>query len=152
MSEEVWAPYERLDARDNDSPSSLQSESMKEDRLSFLDLVILSLLDPVPMTGYVLKKMLSTQYGLSISYGTLYPRLKSLEREGILRDSKSAGKYAARNSGTNYEITPSGRSVMYQQIQKFQGALLRIRLKKSVWKPQSETASVSKTVTGNSGY
>jgi DNA-binding PadR family transcriptional regulator len=98
-----------------------------ESGLSFLDLVILSLLDSTPMTGYVLKKRLVGQYHLKASYGTLYPRLKTLQNEGILKDSEIFGKFASRSSGTNYELTPLGRKILAQNLRRFNGLLQKIR-------------------------
>ncbi|HYB04449.1 MAG TPA: PadR family transcriptional regulator [Nitrososphaerales archaeon] len=95
--------------------------------LSFLDLVILSLLNSSPMTGYVLKKSLVKQYRLKASYGTLYPRLKTLQKEGILKDSENLGKFASRSTGTNYELTPLGRKILDQNLRRFDGLLQKIR-------------------------
>jgi len=97
--------------------------------LSFLDLVILSLLNSSPMTGYVLKKSLVKQYRLKASYGTLYPRLKTLQKEGILKDSENLGKFASRSTGTNYELTPLGRKILDQNLRRFDGLLQKIRAK-----------------------
>ncbi len=100
-----------------------------ETGLSFLDLVILSLLDSSPMTGYVLKKRLVWQYRLKASFGTLYPRLKTLQKEGILKDSEIFGKFASRSSGTNYQLTPLGRKILDQNLRRFDGLLQKIRTK-----------------------
>ena len=105
---------------------SYDSEGQFEFSLNFLDLVVLSMLESVPMTGYVLKKRLVTQYRLKVSYGTLYPRLKYFEKGGIIRNSKIAGEFAARKSGTNYELTPDGKRILNRNLRVFQGFLGRI--------------------------
>jgi DNA-binding PadR family transcriptional regulator len=97
--------------------------------LSFLDLVMLSLLGSASMTGYVLKRRLAAQYRMKASYATLYSRLKALEKEGILGASESFGEFASRNSGINYKLTPLGKTLLEQNLQKIDGSLKKIRLK-----------------------
>ncbi len=96
---------------------------------AFLDLVILSMLESVPMTGYVLKKRLVSQFRLKASYGTLYPKLRSLEKEGIIRSSKVRGGFASRSSGISYELTAAGKKSLESNLQSFDGFLRRIRQK-----------------------
>jgi len=104
-----------------------------ESGLSFLDLVVLSLLDSSPMTGYVLKKRLEKQYHLKASYGTLYPRLKVFEKVGILKDSELNGKFATRSSGVNYVLTPLGRKILDLNLKRFDGLLQKLRSKEPVF-------------------
>lgn len=126
MSESDYAPVGNTIG----SKAVLTSPELKlESGLSFLDLVILSLLDSSPMTGYVLKKRLVWQYRLKASFGTLYPRLKTLQKEGILKDSEIFGKFASRSSGTNYQLTPLGRKILDQNLRRFDGLLQKIRTK-----------------------
>ncbi len=99
MNENKLWPIERTIGPDG--YSSLNE--LEDAGLSFLDLVILTLLESSPMTGYVLRKRLLTQFRLRASYGTLYPKLKTFERGGIVKSSSVTGEFAARNTGTNYE-------------------------------------------------
>ena len=112
---------------------SPEKELALESGLSFLDLVVLSLLDSSPMTGYVLKKRLEKQYHLKASYGTLYPRLKVLEKEGILKDSEFYGKFAARSTGVNYALTPLGRKILDKNLKRFDGLLQKLKSKEPVF-------------------
>jgi DNA-binding PadR family transcriptional regulator len=95
--------------------------------LSFLDLVILSLLDSAPMTGYVLKKRLAAQYRLKASFGTLYPRLKTFEKKGVLQTSERNGEFASRASGTNYLLTKPGKKLLLEGLQNFERFLEKIK-------------------------
>lgn len=106
--------------------SSGDSQAQDELSLNFFDLVVLSMLESVPMTGYVIKKRLFVQYRLKVSYGTLYPRLRYLEERGIIRNSNVAGEFAARKSGTNYGLTRDGKKVLDRNLRTFQGFLGRI--------------------------
>src|SRR5947207_6029965 len=51
-----------------------------------LELAVLGLLKEQPLHGYELKKRLSDALGMlwGISYGSLYPALRRLEREGAI--------------------------------------------------------------------
>jgi DNA-binding PadR family transcriptional regulator len=112
--------YGSLDDADDKTPDDLT--------MTFVDLVMLSLLDSFPMTGYALRKLLVSQFGLKTSYGTLYPRLKSLQKSGIIKYSEVAGVLAARRSGISYELTPSGKKVLNSNLRLFQEFLKRIQL------------------------
>jgi len=81
------------------------------------------------MTGYVLRKRMVTEYRLRASYGTLYPRLKAFEKIGIVKSSSVMGEFASRNTGTNYELTPSGKAVLDENLKKFEGSLRKIKSK-----------------------
>jgi DNA-binding PadR family transcriptional regulator len=129
MSESDYAPVGNPIGGDSNHDNPITRRIQEEIALSFLDLVILSLLESSPMTGYVLKKRLGKQYHLKASYGTLYPRLKALEKEGILKDSQNFGQFATRSSGTNYTLTPLGKAILDQNLRKFDGFLQKIRSK-----------------------
>jgi DNA-binding PadR family transcriptional regulator len=73
-----------------------------------LDLAILGLLKERSMHGYELKKQLAQRLGFfwTVSFGSLYPTLKKLERHGLV--SKTAPTdYASRRKQV-YKITESG--------------------------------------------
>jgi len=129
MSESDYAPVETGIGGEGVLPKPIASGIREETALSFLDLVVLSLLETSAMTGYVLKKRLVKQYHLKASYGTLYPRLKALEKMGILKDSPIFGRFATRSSGTNYILTPLGKNILDQNLRRFDGFLRKIRSK-----------------------
>lgn len=75
-----------------------------------LELAILGLLKEKPMHGYELKKRLSYMLGhfWTVSYGSLYPALKRLEKQGDIERAYSV-KDKTRNRNV-YRVTPLGDS------------------------------------------
>jgi len=73
-----------------------------------LDLAILGLLKEKPMHGYELKKRLSYMLGhfWSVSYGSLYPAIKRLEKSSSIERAYSV-KEKTRHRNV-YRITPAG--------------------------------------------
>jgi DNA-binding PadR family transcriptional regulator len=74
-----------------------------------LELAILGLLKERPMHGYELRKQLSQKLGLfwTVSFGSLYPTLKKLERRGVVEKVTPAGDERARRK-QEYCITAAG--------------------------------------------
>jgi DNA-binding PadR family transcriptional regulator len=74
-----------------------------------LELAILGLLKERPMHGYELRKQLSQKLGLfwTVSFGSLYPTLKKLERRGVVEKVTPAGDERARRK-QEYRITAAG--------------------------------------------
>ena len=82
-------------------------------RSQALELAILGVLSQTPQHGYELRKRLVSVLGLfsTISYGALYPTLKSLVERGLLveQDEVGTGKYPKRARIT-YALTDAGRT------------------------------------------
>jgi DNA-binding PadR family transcriptional regulator len=80
-----------------------------------LELAILGLLQDSPMHGYELRKQLNALLGAfrALSYGTLYPALKSLLIEGLIREAGPLDGPAPPLSGKRarivYELTAEGK-------------------------------------------
>ena len=72
-----------------------------------LELAILGLLKERPMHGYELRKQLSQKLGVfwSVSFGSLYPTLKKLERRGVV--VKTSADPTSRRKQV-YRITAAG--------------------------------------------
>ena len=72
-----------------------------------LELAILGLLKERPMHGYELKKQLQQKLGFfwTVSFGSLYPTLKKLERRGVV--AKVAAEETSRRKQA-YRITEAG--------------------------------------------
>lgn len=72
-----------------------------------LELAILGLLKERPMHGYELKKQLGQKLGFfwTVSFGSLYPTLKKLERRGVV--AKAATEQTSRRKQA-YRITEIG--------------------------------------------
>ncbi len=98
---------------------------------SSLDLAVLGLLKEGPMHGYELRKRLAFTLGplYAVSYGSLYPCLKRLRKDGLVasaehpepkrRRSKRVveTKPATSRRKQVYEITPSGEALFFEQLE-----------------------------------
>jgi DNA-binding PadR family transcriptional regulator len=80
-----------------------------------LELAVLGLLHDSPMHGYELRKRLNAVLGAfrALSYGTLYPALKSLLAEGLIREAGQvegpAPALAGKRARIVYELTAEGK-------------------------------------------
>jgi DNA-binding PadR family transcriptional regulator len=81
-------------------------------RARVLELAILGLLQDSPLHGYELRKRLNSLLGSfrAFSYGSLYPCLKQLLREGlIVEDTGDPGGAAGKRSRIVYKLTAEGK-------------------------------------------
>ncbi len=82
-------------------------------RSEALELAVLGILSESPAHGYELRKRMISVTGLfkTISYGALYPTLKSLVERGFLveQDNNPSNKYPKRNRIV-YLLTDSGKA------------------------------------------
>ncbi len=74
-----------------------------------LDLAILGLLRDVPRHGYELKQQLAELGFWKVSFGSLYPALRRLEKQGHIAAVRATGRRKA------YRITETGR-VAFQEM------------------------------------
>jgi DNA-binding PadR family transcriptional regulator len=87
-----------------------ESRSKKSNKLTdLLDILILSQLWAKPMGGYQLRKDLFKEFGILLSYGTLYPHLKNLEKSKFIFEDPTLGKLGRKKL---YKLTPLGTSVL----------------------------------------
>ena len=88
-------------------------------RSAALELAILGVLAQTPQHGYELRKRLISVLGLfsTISYGALYPALKSLVERGLLveQDEVGTGKYPKRARIT-YALTDAGHAYFNELV------------------------------------
>jgi len=84
-------------------------------RSDVLELAVLGLLHDAPMHGYELRKRLNGLLGAfrALSYGTLYPALKSLLAQGLIgelvEDDGTTSALAGRRARIVYELTAEGK-------------------------------------------
>jgi DNA-binding PadR family transcriptional regulator len=86
-------------------------------RSETLEVAVLGLLREAPMHGYELRKRLNTSMGVfrAFSYGTLYPCLKELLRQGWLTEedgtapAEGAGSLPGRRARIVYRLTAEGK-------------------------------------------
>ena len=76
-----------------------------------LDLAILGLLRDVPRHGYELKQQLAGLGFWKVSFGSLYPALRRLEKNGHIAAVRATGRRKA------YRITDTGREAFQSMLQ-----------------------------------
>lgn len=82
-----------------------------------VDLEILYLLTFSPKSGYELKKQLLNYFKISVSYGTLYPHLHSLEKTGYISGKWHQKYESAPLKKRVYSVTTSGNEVLRGSIE-----------------------------------
>jgi PadR family transcriptional regulator PadR len=82
---------------------------------SFLDILILRLIESKPTWGYDIIKETKAQYNFNLRHGALYPTLNELEEKGLLKSTKKLQKGRVRRV---YSVTPTGKQVL-QASQEF---------------------------------
>jgi DNA-binding PadR family transcriptional regulator len=83
-----------------------------------LELAVMGLLKERPMHGYQLSRELRDSLGglWRVSYGSLYPTLRRLERDGAI-ESEAGDERGARRKKV-YRITPKGEQVFLELLQE----------------------------------
>ena len=88
---------------------------MSGQRSGVLELAVLGLLNETPMHGYELRKRLNSVLGAfrAFGYGSLYPCLKDLLRQGLIAEDEPVGPtakpLAGRKSKIVYRLTAEGK-------------------------------------------
>jgi DNA-binding PadR family transcriptional regulator len=87
-----------------------------------LELAILGLLKDQPMHGYQLSRELGESLGgfWRVSYGSLYPTLRRLEREGAVESVPGDQASSARRKNV-YRITETGEKLFFELLQETPG-------------------------------
>jgi DNA-binding PadR family transcriptional regulator len=80
-------------------------------RSGVLEFAVLGLLHESPMHGYELRKRLAGQLGAfrALSYGSLYPCLKSMVLQGYITESTDPAVPGSRRSKIVYQLTAEGK-------------------------------------------
>ena len=83
-----------------------------------IELAVLGLLKERPMHGYQLSRELGESLGglWRVSYGSLYPTLRRLERDGAI-ESEAGDERGARRKKV-YRITPAGERLFLELLQE----------------------------------
>jgi DNA-binding PadR family transcriptional regulator len=111
-----------LDNNDNHSETVSMEAPRRSWRMAFIDLQILSLLHSQRLTGYSIRKNLNARFGILISFGTLYPRLKFLERVHVLK-SVVASRSPNSPGVVTYELTEKGVDDLKSGLVSYQNSL-----------------------------
>jgi DNA-binding PadR family transcriptional regulator len=89
--------------------------------MHMLELAVLGLLKDQPMHGYQLSRELGEQQGGAgrVSYGSLYPTLRRLEKQGAIVAQPDPEKGATRGRRrTTYRITEDGERLFFELLQE----------------------------------
>lgn len=84
----------------------------------FMDILILSELARVPMSGYDIIKFIRRRFGILVSSGTVYSILYSMEREGMIAGIASDRKRI-------YRITENGEQSI-RSIRRLNGETINL--------------------------
>ena len=77
-----------------------------------LDLAVLGLLRDTPRHGYELKQQLAGLGFWKVSFGSLYPALRRLEKRALIEAMRATGRRKA------YQITPAGSAEFERLLQE----------------------------------
>jgi DNA-binding PadR family transcriptional regulator len=80
-----------------------------------LDLAILGLLHDGPLHGYELKRRLAELGSWRVSFGSLYPALRRLERNGCIAVDRASGRRKT------YAITAAGKEYFHEMLEDHEG-------------------------------
>jgi DNA-binding PadR family transcriptional regulator len=106
--------------------SAVEVNRRRSWRMAFVDLQILALLHSQQLTGYSIRKNLNARFGILISFGTLYPRLKFLERIQVLK-SIIVSRSPHSPGVVTYELTEKGVEDLRTGLVTYQNSLLTMR-------------------------
>ena len=99
-----------METKENEKPVEAIVEQIKSRFIkSFLDLLILRLIEAEPRWGYDIIKETELVYKVKIRHGALYPMLNKLEAKGLLKSKKELQKGRIRKV---YEITETGKQAL----------------------------------------
>jgi DNA-binding PadR family transcriptional regulator len=84
-----------------------------------LEVAVLGLLHDAPMHGYELRKQVNALlgWGRILSYGTLYPALKALGRDGYIVADEAEPEARGRRAKIVYQLTAEGKEHFAQALE-----------------------------------
>jgi len=102
-------PPGKKEMRNNEQVGILMNQIMRRFARSFLDILILRLVDAEATWGYDIIKKTENEYNVKLRHGALYPMLNRLEKGGLVKSRKELQKGRARKV---YQITDTGRQLL----------------------------------------
>lgn len=111
----------------------IKTERKIRDRLvrGLLDLIILICLKEIPLSGYDIVSLIHNLFGILLSPGTVYPRLRFLENLGLIERIKGEEKRIFKLTSKGNELVNS-LSTEYSTL--YQKLLAMISYRKRVYK------------------
>jgi len=95
--------------KENEQVEILMNQIMRRFAKSFLDILILRLVDAEATWGYNIIKKTEMEYDVKLRHGALYPMLNKLEKGGLVKSRKELQKGRARKV---YQITDAGKQLL----------------------------------------
>ena len=89
--------------------NKIKKEIVQRLNKSFLDILILRIIESEPIWGYKIIKKIKIFFELKLGHGELYPLLKSLETRGYIKSEKVKTKGRIRKI---YQINEKGKEVL----------------------------------------
>ncbi len=96
-------------------PPKLNSQLKENIVKSHLEIIALSMLAEIPISGYDLIKEIFARYNVFLSQGTVYSLLYCLKDEGIIRAEFTKGDMRTKR----YHITQEGKQIIDKRIDEF---------------------------------
>ncbi len=81
------------------------------------DLRVLCLLHSQPMSGYELRKKLLNSFKFNMSYGTLYPHLRTLESSKLITGKWRRSELNKTNKKRIYSLTERGQNILRTNVE-----------------------------------
>jgi PadR family transcriptional regulator PadR len=100
----------RVKTMGNQEPVEIFINSVKQRFVkSFLDILILRIVEEHPTWGYDIIKETDAKYQVKLRHGALYPMLSKLEAKGFVKSRKELQKGRVRKI---YEVTWRGKQIL----------------------------------------
>ena len=99
----------KKEMKNNERVEILKNQIMRRFSRSFLDILILRLVDVEATWGYDIIKKTESEYNVKLRHGALYPMLNKLEKNGLVKSRKELQKGRTRKI---YQITDAGRQLL----------------------------------------
>jgi DNA-binding PadR family transcriptional regulator len=97
-------------------PPKLNSHQLRENIIkSHLEIIVLSMLAEISISGYDLIKEIFARYNVFLSQGTVYSLLYCLKDEGIIRAEFAKGDMRTKR----YSATQEGKQIIEKRIDEF---------------------------------
>jgi DNA-binding PadR family transcriptional regulator len=79
------------------------------------------------MSGYEMKKMMNGFFGITISYGTLYPHLRFLEKSRHIEGSWESRRWKTEQKKRVYRLTDSGKKATDESLDRLLETTTKLR-------------------------
>jgi len=98
------------------STPSLGNGRIGKQLFQVADLRVLVLLHAQPMSGYELRKKMLNSFKFNMSYGTLYPHLRTLESSKLITGRWRRSELNKTNKKRTYTLTSKGKNILRTNI------------------------------------